>query len=417
MGDRLVSYNGAGISYNSLGSPTTYRGKTAQWQNYAQLIAYNGASFAYDGLGRRIKKNAVEYTYDSDGRLIKQSDGLEFVYDADGIIGVKYNNTQYFYRRDAQGNIVAILNTSGNVVARYIYDAWGNHAVVNAVGSNITDATHIGNKNPFRYNGYYYDVETDLYYLQTRYYDPETGRFISQDSIDYAEPETINGLNLYAYCGNNPVMFEDPTGHWSWKKFWKGVAKVVAAVAVVAVITAATVFTAGAAAMALGATTAVVNAVVAGAALGGMVAGAFEIGSQIYNNGIENINFGSVALSAFTGAAFGAVGGAMGSTTSAGVRLAMRGVSVGIGVFDAGVKSAINGDSLKDVFINMGLGLAAGIGMNGAGMGIDYFRGFLSTARIQIRALNTNLFTKTSLALIGGMAILRKSFKEIQRNF
>ncbi|MDE7083300.1 MAG: RHS repeat-associated core domain-containing protein, partial [Clostridia bacterium] len=94
----------------------------------------------------------------------------------------------------------------------YIYDAWGNHAVLDADGKDITDIEHIGNLNPFRYRGYYYDVETGLYFLQTRYYDPETGRFISQDSVEYAEPETVNGINLYAYCGNNPVMNIDPTG-------------------------------------------------------------------------------------------------------------------------------------------------------------------------------------------------------------
>lgn len=68
--------------------------------------------------------------------------------------------------------------------------------------------------NPFRYRGYYYDTETKLYYLQTRYYDPETGRFLNMDSIDYADPENLNGLNLYAYCNNNPVMYVDPTGHF-----------------------------------------------------------------------------------------------------------------------------------------------------------------------------------------------------------
>ena len=70
----------------------------------------------------------------------------------------------------------------------------------------------IGKINPFRYRGYYYDVETGLYYLKTRYYDPEVGRFISQDDVSYLDPEHINGLNLYAYCGNNPVMFTDPNG-------------------------------------------------------------------------------------------------------------------------------------------------------------------------------------------------------------
>ena len=70
----------------------------------------------------------------------------------------------------------------------------------------------LSESNPFRYRGYFYDIETGLYYLKTRYYDPVTGRFLNMDSIDYADPESINGLNLYAYCGNNPVMNVDPTG-------------------------------------------------------------------------------------------------------------------------------------------------------------------------------------------------------------
>ena len=74
--------------------------------------------------------------------------------------------------------------------------------------------------NPFRYRGYYYDVETDLYYLQSRYYDPETGRFLNSDAYSYLSPETLNGLNLYAYCGNNPVMRVDPNGK-EWWEFWR----------------------------------------------------------------------------------------------------------------------------------------------------------------------------------------------------
>ena len=211
-GDRLVSYNGEKCAYNNLGSPTTYRDKQAQWQFGTRLRSLGAAAFNYDGFGKRIKKNNIEFVYDSDGRLIKQSDGLEFVYDDKGVVGIKHNSTQYFYRRDIQGNIIAILDESGAVVVRYIYDAWGNHAVLDVNGNDIEDMSHIGNVNPFRYRGYYYDVETGFYYLKSRYYDPETGRFISQDSIDYADPESINGLNLYAYCGNNPVMNVDPTG-------------------------------------------------------------------------------------------------------------------------------------------------------------------------------------------------------------
>lgn len=106
---------------------------------------------------------------------------------------------------------------------KYVYDAWGNHAVLDADGNDIEDTNHIGNINPFRYRGYFYDVETGLYYLQTRYYDPETGRFISQDSTEYAEHKTVNGLNLYAYCGNNPVMNVDPTGTDFLSDAWNSV--------------------------------------------------------------------------------------------------------------------------------------------------------------------------------------------------
>ena len=101
-------------------------------------------------------------------------------------------------------------------MVKYIYDAWGNHTVRTNDGTEIAEATHIGNINPIRYRGYYYDTEIGLYYLQTRYYDPTTGRFVTIDGIAYADPESINGLNLYAYCGNNPVMNVDPTGHFFW---------------------------------------------------------------------------------------------------------------------------------------------------------------------------------------------------------
>ena len=86
------------------------------------------------------------------------------------------------------------------------------------------DVKALDNLNPFRYRSYYFDTETNLYYLQTRYYDPEIGRFINIDSIEYADPETINGLNLYAYCGNNPIKYVDPTG-CSWSSFWSKVGR------------------------------------------------------------------------------------------------------------------------------------------------------------------------------------------------
>ena len=98
-------------------------------------------------------------------------------------------------------------------MVQYVYDAWGNHAVLDSNGNDRTDTSHIGNRNPIRYRGYFYDVETGLYYLQTRYYDPEIGRFLNMDDVAYADLEQFHGLNLYAYCGTNPVNYVDPSGH------------------------------------------------------------------------------------------------------------------------------------------------------------------------------------------------------------
>ena len=199
-----------------------------------QMTAYDGNTFSYDGQGRRIKKNNTVFTYDGEGNLVKQSDGLEFVYDTNGLSYVKYNNAVYFYRKDAQGNIIALLDSNGNVVVRYVYDAWGNHAVQDANGADIADASHIGNRNPFRYRGYYYDTETELYYLQTRYYDPETGRFITIDDIAVLDTtrDYPNGLNLYAYCFNDPINAGDDEGNIpNWLKWLLGGLAFVGAVA------------------------------------------------------------------------------------------------------------------------------------------------------------------------------------------
>ena len=159
-GDRLESYNGEACEYNdAAGNPTTYRGTAATWTN-GRLASYKGATFTYDGQGRRASKGSVTYMYDSQSRLVKQSNGLEYYYDHSGVSGVKYNGNTYIYRKDIQGNICAILDSTGNVVVEYKYDAWGNHAVLNASGGDIEEGTHIGNLNPFRYRGYYYDTET-----------------------------------------------------------------------------------------------------------------------------------------------------------------------------------------------------------------------------------------------------------------
>ena len=109
----------------------------------------------------------------------------------------EYNGQKYFYRKNLQGDIIGIYDSCWNLLGLYEYDAWGNS--LSQVGSEIL------NINPFRYRGYYYDAETGLYYLNSRYYDPEIGRFISPDSLKYLDPTYNNGLNLYTYCLINPV--------------------------------------------------------------------------------------------------------------------------------------------------------------------------------------------------------------------
>ena len=115
------------------------------------------------------------------------------------------------------------MNSSNQLVAKYAYDAWGNCTVTPLVadtaGHSITDANHIAHINPFRYRGYYYDTETGLYYLNSRYYDPQTGRFLNADALLGANGDILS-YNLFAYCSNNPVMYSDPTGHgfFDWVK-------------------------------------------------------------------------------------------------------------------------------------------------------------------------------------------------------
>ena len=93
------------------------------------------------------------------------------------------------------------------MVAKYLYDAWGNCTI-----SSETTNFSVANANPIRYRGYYYDDDTGLYYCNARYYSPKWHRFISPDSTSYLDPESVNGLNLYCYCNNDPVNYADPSG-------------------------------------------------------------------------------------------------------------------------------------------------------------------------------------------------------------
>ena len=197
--DRLTFYDGACIVYNSAGYPTTYRDSLLTWSS-GNLTKYGNLTFAYNDAGIRVKKGTTEYFVK--GNLIlaeKRGDTvIHYYYDDSGVAGFEYNGQKYFYRKNLQGDIIGIYDSCWNLLGLYEYDAWGN--LLSQVGSEIL------NINPFRYRGYYYDAETGLYYLNSRYYDPEIGRFISPDRLESLDPGTINGLNLYVYSFANPVM-------------------------------------------------------------------------------------------------------------------------------------------------------------------------------------------------------------------
>ena len=117
-------------------------------------------------------------------------------------------NHFYYYIYNVQGDVIALADAStGKLAVTYTYDAWGK-----VLSVNDTTANSVGTQNPFRYRGYYYDTETSLYYLQTRYYDPDTGRFINADAFTSTDISGVLSANMFAYCENNPVVRDDQTG-------------------------------------------------------------------------------------------------------------------------------------------------------------------------------------------------------------
>ncbi len=219
--DRLVSFGEERFEYDNVGNPILYRGKSCEWAKGRQLQSVNDGTnvitFTYDYSGLRAEKTVnsrvVRYCYEN-GRLLRQTSGneiIDFIYGAEGVIGFKLNNASYLYRKNLLGDVIEIIDEAGNTVGKYAYSAFGECQV-------ICDLWGIAAKNPIRYRSYYYDEELSLYYLKSRYYDPEIGRFITIDDTSFIAPDTINGLNLYAYCNNNPIINIDPNGNsfWDW---------------------------------------------------------------------------------------------------------------------------------------------------------------------------------------------------------
>ena len=215
-GDLLTSYDGEPIFYDEIGNPERIGDLTLIWQHGRQLASMT------DG------ETTWQYTYNADGLRTKRTDGTntyEYVYYGGLLQYMEYNNTPvyfthapdgtpmgmltggnaYFYITNLQGDVVGIVDATGNLLVSYTYDAWGN-----PLSTTGTLANTIGTLNPLRYRGYVYDTETGLYYLQSRYYNSELGRFISSDG--QLNPSSLLGYNLYTYCDNNPVLLCDVSG-------------------------------------------------------------------------------------------------------------------------------------------------------------------------------------------------------------
>ena len=239
--DKLTKYDGQTITYDVIGNPLAYRdGMTMSWSNGRQLqsLTKDGktVSYTYDDSGMRLSKtvDGVEYTYlYQNGLLVQETVGnriLDYSYDSNGRLSmvryrIPYQNydVSFYYALNSRGDVIGLYNSTGDLIAKYNYDVWGNVlSVTNTTGAEITSSTHIALLQPFRYRSYYYDKESNFYYLQSRYYDPVTHRFINADGI--LDERSVLGYNLYVYCVNNPIIYSDPLGLCSnaWAAGYQG---------------------------------------------------------------------------------------------------------------------------------------------------------------------------------------------------
>ena len=231
-GDLLTSYDGHTITYDEIGNPLSYYNGSAYtftWEGRRLVGAVNGSntmSFTYDDNGIRTSKtvNGVKHTYHLNGsQIVAEEWGnklIIYLYDASGSpIGMMYRTTSYaahifdvfWFEKNLQGDIVAVYDESGTKVVSYGYtNAWGIHNESYSNGGDTSGAQY----NPFRYRGYYYDADLGMYYLQSRYYDPNTCRFINADGY-VSTGQGLTGYNMFAYCGNDPVNRIDPMGMWT----------------------------------------------------------------------------------------------------------------------------------------------------------------------------------------------------------
>ncbi|MFQ6931266.1 MAG: RHS repeat-associated core domain-containing protein [Eubacterium sp.] len=233
--DQLTQYDGQKITYDGMGNPIDYiDGKTFKWtrgRQLEQMTLKDGSSVTYkynqDGLRtyKDTKESITNYQWD-DSKLIRETvayKGDEKKYDIwyfynndDEAIGFEYSEvdnsnivkTPIYFEKNKQGDVIGLLDTKGKELVKYSYDAWGNIVDVSYENETALKLNHI------TYRGYYKDNESGFYYLQSRYYDSETGRFINADDVKILgiKDTSIYKDNLYCYCNNNVVNCTDPNG-------------------------------------------------------------------------------------------------------------------------------------------------------------------------------------------------------------
>lgn len=215
--DKLTAYGDQTITYDAQGNPVSYLGHALTWEKGRQLKSFDNIQYTYNANGIRTSKtvDGVKHTYMLDGtKILSETWGentLIPLYDnEDSVCGIFYNNVPYYFYKNLQGDVIAITDPNGSVMAQYTYDAWG---VCSIYSDN--SGCNLANVNPFRYRGYYYDAEIGLYYVSSRYYDSEIGRFLNSDEITYLGADsTVLSYNLYTYCENEPTNNEDRSGNW-----------------------------------------------------------------------------------------------------------------------------------------------------------------------------------------------------------
>ena len=217
--DKLMKWNGVAMQYDSIGNMTKKGNTTFTWTQGRKLESVNNGKkirYYYDHAGNRVKKTVdnvtTEYCMAGDLLVTEKGEGRRIWYYYDSAanpVSMRVSGKDYFYVRNLQNDVIALIDDTGETVVEYKYNSWGK--ILSITGSK---AGTIGKINPFRYRGYYYDEETGMYYLKNRYYDPEIRRFISADSykVVMSSLKTLDNRNLFSYCGQNPINRNDEYG-------------------------------------------------------------------------------------------------------------------------------------------------------------------------------------------------------------